>query len=71
MAQPEYIRIPGYAYPIASAPSGVSWKFDPSHIDTSSGEPIVRTPDGYWVWGRGCTQPGGGIMPSWGFVPNH
>ena len=25
---------------------------------------------GYWVYGRGCTEPGGGIVPSWGFVPN-
>jgi hypothetical protein len=64
----EYIRVAGYPYPIASGPSGVSWKFDPAAIDTSSGEPIVRTADGYWVWGRGCTQPGGGIMPAWGFV---
>ena len=28
----------------------------------------MRTSDGYWVWGRGCTQPGGGIVPAWGFV---
>jgi hypothetical protein len=58
---PEYIRIPGYDYPIAK-------KFDPCLIDVSSGEPIVQTNGGYWVWGRGCTQPGGGIVPSWSFV---
>jgi hypothetical protein len=57
----EYIRVPGYAYPIGK-------RFDPSLIDVSSGEPIVRTKDGFWVWGRGCTQPGGGIVPAWGFV---
>ena len=33
-------------------------------------EPTVVTEDGYWVWGRGCTQPGGGIVPGWGFVPH-
>jgi hypothetical protein len=22
------------------------------------------------VYGRGCTEPGGGIVPAWGFVPN-
>jgi hypothetical protein len=33
-------------------------------------EPIVLTKDGYWVYGRGCTQPGGGIVPGWGFVAN-
>ena len=38
-------------------------------VDISTGEPIVRTRDGYWVYGRGCTQPGGGIAPAWGFVP--
>ena len=37
-------------------------------VDVSSGEPIVHTNDGYWVWGRGCTEPGGGIAPAWGFV---
>ena len=56
-----YISVPGYPYPIGA-------KFSPSEIDTSSGEPIVRKAGGYWVWGRGCTQPGGGIMPAWGFV---
>jgi hypothetical protein len=59
----ETIVIPGYPYPIGK-------KFDPGVIDVSSGEPIVRVPGGYWVWGRGCTQPGGGIVPAWGFVPN-
>jgi hypothetical protein len=58
-----YISVPGYPYPIAA-------KFAPTEIDVSSGEPIVRRPDGYWVWGRGCTQPGGGIVPAWGFVRN-
>jgi hypothetical protein len=58
-----YIQLPGYRYPIEA-------RFSPSQIDLSTGEPIVRARDGYWVWGRGCTQPGGGIMPSWGFVKN-
>ena len=57
----KYITIPGYAWPIEA-------KFSPSQIDTSSGEPVVHTDGGYWVWGRGCTQPGGGIVPAWGFV---
>jgi hypothetical protein len=60
--------LPGYNWPIAAGPSGVDWKFDPKDVDMSTGEPIVRTREGYWVWGRGCTQPGGGIMPHWGFV---
>lgn len=64
----EYITVPGYGWPIAAGPSGVDWKFDPRYIDTSTGEPIVQTTNGYWVWGRGCTSPGGGIMPAWGFV---
>jgi hypothetical protein len=63
-----YIRVSGYRWPIKAGPEGVDWVFDPAHIDTSSGEPIVRIPSGYWVWGRGCTQPGGGIAPAWGFV---
>jgi hypothetical protein len=33
-------------------------------------ERIVPTGNGYWVYGRGCTEPGGGIIPAWGFVPN-
>ena len=33
-------------------------------------ERIVPTYGGYWVYGRGCTEPGGGIIPSWGFVPS-
>ena len=43
----------------------------PAAVATSgfSGEPIVRAPGGYWVWGRGCMEPGGGIVPAWGFVP--
>lgn len=64
----QYVSVPGYPYPVAVSPPGVSWRFDPTKIDTSSGEPIVRTVDGYWVWGRGCTQPGGGLVPAWGFV---
>jgi len=64
------ITVSGYPYPIAAGPSDEPWHFDPSAIDTSSGEPIVRTKNGYWVWGRGCTQPGGGIVPHWGFIPN-
>jgi len=63
-----YLTVPGYPFPIGAAPLGASWTFHPSQIDLSTGEPIVRTPDGYWVWGRGCTQPGGGIAPAWGFV---
>lgn len=62
------LMLPGYDWPIKAGPSGVRWTFDPRDVDVSSGEPIVRTVDGYWVWGRGCTQPGGGIMPAWGFV---
>jgi len=34
-----------------------------------AGQPTVPTADGYWVYGRGCTEPGGGIVPGWGFVP--
>lgn len=33
-------------------------------------EHIVPTDNGYWVYGRGCTEPGGGIVPAWGYVPN-
>jgi len=62
------LTLPGYDWPIEAGPSGASWTFDPRDIDVSSGEPIVRTANGYWVWGRGCTQPGGGIAPAWGFV---
>jgi hypothetical protein len=61
----EYVSLPGYEYPIGVPPSGT---FDLKDVDLSTGEPIVRRPGGYWVWGRGCTQPGGGIMPHWGFV---
>jgi hypothetical protein len=68
MVPPGHILLPGYRWPIKAGPSGVDWTFDPRDIDLSSGEPIVRTSDGYWVWGRGCTEPGGGIMPAWGFV---
>ena len=32
---------------------------------------IIHTANGYWVYGRGCTEPGGGIVPGWGFVPNN
>lgn len=64
----ETITLPGYEWPIKARPFGVDWSFDPKDIDMSTGEPIVQTADGYWVWGRGCTQPGGGIMPNWGFV---
>jgi hypothetical protein len=67
-ASREYILLPGYKWPVKTGPSGVAWAFHPRDIDVSSGEPIVRTADGYWVWGRGCTQPGGGIAPAWGFV---
>src|SRR5580658_5603113 len=62
------LMFPGYDWPIAAGPSGANWTFDPRDVDVSSGEPIVRTANGYWVWGRGCTQPGGGIAPAWGFV---
>ena len=68
MVPPGHILLAGYRWPIKAGPSGVDWTFDPRDIDLSSGEPIVRTADGYWVWGRGCTEPGGGIMPAWGFV---
>jgi hypothetical protein len=62
------ITIAGYPYPILAGPSGQAWEFDLNDIDTSSGDPIVRTRNGYWVYGRGCTEPGGGIVPGWGFV---
>jgi hypothetical protein len=62
------LMLPGYDWPVQAGPSGANWTFDPRDVDVSSGEPIVRTANGYWVWGRGCTQPGGGIAPAWGFV---
>lgn len=34
------------------------------------GEMRMAAPGGYWVYGRGCTEPGGGIAPAWGFVPH-
>lgn len=34
-------------------------------------QPTIPVNGGYWVYGRGCTQPGGGIVPGWGFVPNN
>lgn len=63
-----YITVPGYDWPIKAGPTGVHWVFDPKQIDVSSGEPIVRLSDGYWVYGRSCMQPGGGMVPAWGFV---
>ena len=52
----ETITLPGYEWPIKARPFGVDWSFNPKDIDMSTGEPIVQTADGYWVWGRGCTQ---------------
>ena len=44
-------------------PPSFKMRYDGTHY-----EPIVPADGGYWVWGRGCTEPGGGIVPSWGFV---
>lgn len=33
------------------------------------GDPPYPAPAGkQWVWGRGCTEPGGGIVPGWGLI---
>jgi hypothetical protein len=46
------------------------WWWSIGRLNGAPYQPTVEVPGGYWVWGRGCTEPGGGIQPAWGFVKN-